>query len=98
MSQMSIRSQNPRMEDLLPHPKKQWNLACPLSFHHPMAAEGGALVSHEVIENPTENKTNKQTTKTDCKTVEESTNKKTAFLGFAIKTFVQSKQCFTNCT
>ena len=60
MSQMSVRSQNPRMEDLLPHPKKQWNLACPLSFHHPMAAEGGALVSHQVIENSIENKTNKQ--------------------------------------
>ena len=60
MSQLSVRSQNPGMEDLLPHPKKQWNLACPPSFHHPMAAEDGALVSHQVIENSTENKTNKQ--------------------------------------
>ena len=58
---MSVISEDPGMEDLLPHPKKQWNLAHPLSFHHLMAAEGGALVTHQVIEKSTEKRK-----KTDC--------------------------------
>ena len=55
-----------------------------------MAAEGGALVSHQIIENSTENKTNKQT-KTLLNFRRKHKQNTTAFLGFAIKTFVQSK-------
>ena len=51
-----------------------------------MAAEGGALVSHEVIENPTEKRQKKK--KPIVKLQKKVQTKTTAFLGFAIKTFV----------
>ena len=52
MLQLSVS--NPEMEDLLPYPKKQWNLAHPQLFYHLMAAEGCAVVSHQVTESATE--------------------------------------------
>ena len=54
MSQLFISSHDLGMEDLLPYPKKQWNLAHGLLFHHLMTAEGWAVVFHQVTESSTE--------------------------------------------
>lgn len=50
-----ISSHDLEIEDLLPYPKKQLNLARPQLFHHLMAAaDGHAVVSLRVTESPTE--------------------------------------------
>lgn len=50
-----ISSHDPEVEDLLPYPKKQLNLAHPQLFHHLMAAaDGHAVVSLRVTESPAE--------------------------------------------